>query len=261
VGAARGVGLEYVRQLVRTRENTLVFASSAMQAAQPTKQGHRGLNNVHVVEGDVTKYATLESCATKVAEVTGGGLDVLIHNAARMSPETIYKGFDDFSSMDELTEDFVDAYKINALGLIFSITAFLPLLRAAPTKKVVVIGSEGGTPAFVKNAAIQTMCAYGMSKGAQHVAATKWHLKLAPEGFTVVSISPGLVDVTGTMGLNGNLVEKVRVEATIKASEGTEAPMTLWTPTESVLKQLGVIDGLTPERSGEFISTAGFETA
>ncbi|KAH9926549.1 uncharacterized protein BXZ73DRAFT_78656 [Epithele typhae] len=218
VGASRGVGLNLVRQL--------------RQRGDPSQQSYISLKNVHVVEGDITKYATLESCAKKVAEITGGGLDVLIHNAARTSIDNLYQGFDDFESMDELAADFIDAYKVNALGLVFSVTAFLPLLRAAPTKKIAVIGSEGGSPVFVKDSRSTLMCAYGLSKAAQHVAAVKWHLKLAPEGFIVAC---------------------ARLLAIVKACEGSATPLLWHTPAEAAEKELRVIDSLTLEQSGEFI--------
>ena len=47
------------------------------------------------------------------------------------------------------------------------------------------------------------MLAYCMTKSAAYLATTKWALKLAPEGFVVVSLSPGLVDVSDTMSEHG----------------------------------------------------------
>ena len=47
------------------------------------------------------------------------------------------------------------------------------------------------------------MAAYGMTKAAALIAATKWAVKLQDEGFIVVSVSPGLVDTSGTIGENG----------------------------------------------------------
>ncbi len=74
-------------------------------------------NNIHVVEGDVGDYASLQvgitpsficppgllitpcchsqKAAERVSEVTGGKLDYLIHNAARVEAENLSKGFDD----------------------------------------------------------------------------------------------------------------------------------------------------------------------
>lgn len=47
------------------------------------------------------------------------------------------------------------------------------------------------------------MSAYGMTKAAALIATTKWAVKLKDDGFVVISLSPGLVDTTGTMGENG----------------------------------------------------------
>ena len=97
-------------------------------------------------------------------------------------------------------------FRINALGVVHSISAFLPLLRAGSTKKVVVVSTAGADPGFVRKAGIADMAAYGMTKAAALVAATKWAVKLQGEGFVVVSVSPGLVDTTGTIGEHGKPV-------------------------------------------------------
>ena len=89
-------------------------------------------------------------------------------------------------------------YKVNALGVIHGISAFLPLLRAAPTKKIVVIGSSAGHPKFVQTSGFGGMPAYSMTKAAALIATTKWAIKLKDEGFIVVTINPGLVDTSGT---------------------------------------------------------------
>ena len=71
------------------------------------------LQNVHVLEADVTDYRSLEVCVfamritrsltlshmqhavEEVSKVTGGTLDFLIHNAARMEGDSIMKNLDD----------------------------------------------------------------------------------------------------------------------------------------------------------------------
>ena len=53
------------------------------------------------------------------------------------------------------------------------------------TKQIIVIASEAGDPRHIHAAGLVDAAAYGMS--------TKYALKLAPEGFTVVNLSPGLV--------------------------------------------------------------------
>ncbi len=44
---------------------------------------------------------------------------------------------------------------------------------------------------------------YAMSKAAALMATTKWAVKLKDEGFIVVSVTPGMVDTSGTVGESG----------------------------------------------------------
>ena len=76
--------------------------------------------------------------------------------------------------------------------------AFLPLLRAGSTKHIVLVGSASIDPKFIRGVGIGDMVAYGMTKAAQHIAAVKWSVKLQPEGFTVITMSPGVVDTLDT---------------------------------------------------------------
>lgn len=97
---------------------------------------------------------------------------------------------------------------MNVLGTIHTIAAFLPLLRASesPTKKIVVVSTAGADPKTVHALGMANMVAYGATKAAQLIATTKWALKLKDDpGFIVVSLSPGLVDTSSTMGEHGAL--------------------------------------------------------
>ena len=53
------------------------------------------------------------------------------------------------------------------------------------------------------HAGIGDMAAYGITKAAAVMVATKWANKLKDDGFVVVSLAPGLVDTTGTIGESG----------------------------------------------------------
>ena len=55
------------------------------------------------------------------------------------------------------------------------------------------------------------MAAYGMSKAAALIATMKFAMKLKQEGFVVVSLNPGLVDVSGTNGASGEMTRTRRV--------------------------------------------------
>ena len=91
---------------------------------------------------------------------------------------------------------------MNTLGVIHSIAAFLPLLRAstAPTKKIVVINTPGADTKFTRIAGAGDMAAYGITKAATLMATTKYAVKLQDEGFVVITIAPGMVDTSATAG-------------------------------------------------------------
>ena len=135
--------------------------------------------------------------------------------------------------MDQLDSDFISAvwlrvrsrirrmliaafalqFKINSLGPIHSIKAFLPLLRASTTRKIIVIGSGAGDVKYNRDVGIANMAAYGMTKAAGLIATTKFAAQLKDEGFVVVTLSPGLVDVTGTVDSAGTLITAVNNSA------------------------------------------------
>ncbi|KAI0753730.1 NAD-P-binding protein [Fomes fomentarius] len=205
IGASRGIGLEFVRQLAN-RPNTTVFAVVRnTRTSAHLASAVQYSNNVHVVEADVSDYGSLKHAAKQVSEITSGTLDCLIHNAALMDYKATYKGYGDYADMEELDAEFITAYKVNTLGVIHGISAFLPLLRAssASPKKIVVISSAGADHKFVNLLGMADTTAYGITKAAAVVATSKWAVQLKDEGFVVVSLLPGLVDTSGTVGEHG----------------------------------------------------------
>ncbi|RDX43158.1 NAD(P)-binding protein [Lentinus brumalis] len=240
IGASRGIGLEFVRQLA-ARPDTVVFAvvrnaskSTYLQAVA------KDAKNIH-------------KAAERVSEVTGGKLDYLIHNAARVEAETLSKGFDDYPSIDELDADFTTSFKVNGLGVIHSIAAFLPLLRAGPTKKIVVISTAGADPKTVRASGFAGGPGYAVSKAAGLLATIKWALKLQDEGFVVVAVNPGLVDSSGTSG------EYSACQPLPTFFKKTGVRLEPETPEQSVAAQLKLIDGLKPSDNGLFLEHTGGE--
>nr|VWO95393.1 Dipeptidyl peptidase IV [Ganoderma boninense] len=224
IGASRGIGLEYVRQLVR-------FCLPVI----------------------------LDRAAKQVSEITGGKLDYLIHNAANLDVKTVYKGFDDYPDMEELDTALISAYKVNTLGPIHAITAFLPLLRAADTKKIIVIGSGAGDPKSTLVIRIPHMVAYGMTKAAALLATTKFAVKLQDEGFVVVTLSPGMVDCSATAGADSEALSQSLKDFSTSVKKDTGIEVTPQTPQASVGAQLKIIDGLQASHNGLFLQHTGGE--
>ncbi|KAI0945838.1 hypothetical protein AcV7_009967 [Taiwanofungus camphoratus] len=158
------------------------------------------------------------AAAADITKITGGGLDILVHNAARMEIANMYKGLDDYANDDELDAEFVQSvseprsasplgrrltaaqFKVNVLGVTHSLNALLPLLRNGSTKKIAVIGSERGRlPGLgAPRPASRAWRRTGTTKAATNMVATKYGALLQSEGFVVAALSPGLVDVSAT---------------------------------------------------------------
>ena len=116
------------------------------------------------------------------------------------------------------------------------------------------MASEGGQADFVLQLGLAEMPAYGMSKAASIIAATKWAVKLAPEGFTVVNLSPGLVDTRETYDMSPAAKEAIPLEQFLEVFINKGFNVRLLTPAQSVEIQLKTIDGLTTADNGKFIS-------
>ncbi|KAI0669047.1 NAD-P-binding protein [Trametes maxima] len=253
IGASRGIGLEYVRQLA-VRPNSQVFAVARSTAAPLLQALAADHKNVHIVGGDVVDHRSLKHAAVEIAGLSGDTLDVLIHNAARIDSSTILRGFDDYKDLDELDADLIDAFKVNTLGVVHSISAFLPLLRKGATKKIIVIGTTGSVPSVTMLTASAGMAAYTTTKAAAIMVATKYAARLKGKGFTVVSINPGVVDTSETAGGSAG---DFSFQATIDGLKDLGITVELQTPEQSVARQLKVIDGLRSEQNGAFLEYTG----
>ncbi|KAI0742528.1 hypothetical protein C8Q80DRAFT_1328916 [Daedaleopsis nitida] len=211
----------------------------------------RGFGLAYVVQLSITDYPSLERAAAQITKITGGTLDCLIHNAARMDSASIVWGFDDYPDVETLDKDLIDSHKVNTLGVVHAMCAFLPLLRAspAPHRKIVVINSPAGDPAFVRAIDGAGMAAYGLTKAAALLAAAKYAAKLKGERFAVVSLAPGCVDTSETSGFDA--ADHAQVRAGLQhpvdyfAKKGYSMP--LISPTESAEAQNGAFLNLTGE--------------
>ena len=143
--------------------------------------------------------------------------------------------------------------------------AFLPLLRKGAAKKVVMIGSEGGKPVFIRQMQLSGMAAYGVTKAAEEVVMTKYAVLLEPEGFTVVAISPGLVDVSATatekcehatyiLSSIAMLTSFDIVDGAIVTAVENQIARKLLTPEESVGRILRLVSGMSTKDNALFMS-------
>ena len=80
------------------------------------------------------------------------------------------------------------------IGVTHTINAFLPLLRAGKTKRILIVTSSMGSPEFARTTQYVEAPCYSISKSALNMVIVKFAAALKDEGFVVLGVSPGLVN-------------------------------------------------------------------
>lgn len=193
-GASRGIGREFIRQLAANPSNT-VFAivrdpSGAALADLVAKH-----TNVHAIKADVTDPASLLAAAHAVSAVTGGTLDVLIHNAIASDMATMSYSPSQFPLDVVATHAMFDGVLGTAVyGGLWVTNAFLPLIEKGSQKKIVHISSGMGDVGLVRQSGISYAVAYAVAKAGMNMLVAKYAAELKPKGIHVLALSPGWVD-------------------------------------------------------------------
>ena len=171
--ANRGIGLEFVRQLIARGEDVVATARVPAEAKGLARLGSR------VLELDVAHPV---SVSTLARELEGEPLDVLVNNAG------IGVGGRAFGSLDY---DWMEqCFQVNTLGALRMTEALLPNLRAGERKLVVNVTSKMGS---IDDNGSGGAYAYRASKAALNAVTKSMALDLEPEGFTCVVVHPGWV--------------------------------------------------------------------
>ena len=87
----------------------------------------------------------------------------------------------------------LNSFRVNALGLLNSIQAFLPLIRNGNLKKVVNISTGMADLDLINTSGIEVAGPYSASKAAANVVIAKYNAAHKHEGILFLSISPGYV--------------------------------------------------------------------
>lgn len=220
-GANRGIGLEFVRQLLR-RGDTVEAGVRAPSEAGPLQELAREAGErlrIHAL--DVQDSASLLAFAVSVGEQP---LDILVNNAG------VQGKWQGLAELDP--EDMVRTYTVNTLGPLRLTALLLPALLKSLTRKAVHVSSLMGSIQLNADGGVY---GYRMSKAALNMGVRSMALDFRTQGLVTAAISPGWVKTD--MG-------------------GPEAPLS---PEESVRGMLRVIDSLGPEHSGRFFEFNGEE--
>jgi NAD(P)-dependent dehydrogenase (short-subunit alcohol dehydrogenase family) len=219
-GANRGIGLGMA--LLMAGKGYTVFAGYREETrSERLFQESRQKAWITPVKVDVTSESDVKAVAESIAS-RSGHLDILV-NSAGINPTKA-------GEIDSLSlKDFTESFLVNVGGPFLTTRYLLPLLKEGRAKKVVNITSVMGSIQLSTG----DMVPYRVSKAALNMLTKNLAIACRPFGIIVVGLHPGWVRTE--MG-------------------GPEAPVSV---EESVPKLLGIIENLSPSRSGEVISFEG----
>ncbi|KAE8358886.1 hypothetical protein BDV27DRAFT_136984 [Aspergillus caelatus] len=254
-GASKGIGREFVRQLASDTTNTVLAIVRDPESPDISKLASNH-PNVHVIKGDVTDPKSILEAASAVAAVTGGKLDVLIHNSNAVDMTTTSFNPTQIPFDAQATRAIFDLpFSTGIYGGLWTTNAFLPLIEKGIQKKIVHISSAMADLDFINKTGVSDVVAYSVAKAGMNVQVAKYAAELAPKGIKVLALSPGWVDTwEGEKPFEVIQAQKVMLQQ-FQAAEPELKGQTQ--PEESVRKSLQVIESLDAESSGFLLSHNG----
>ncbi len=219
-GANRGIGLEFIRQLVGRGWNIIATARKPAEAEELQSIAAE-YPQLIVEQLDVTDYDRIDGLAEKYVDTP---IDVLLSNAG-ITPR--YKSA--FSKVDGVDWEMARrSIEVNAIAPLKLTESFMNHVAASEQKKIVIISSKAGS--FELSPKMPMMYSYRASKAALNMYMYTLSYETTKKGVVVTLLSPGMVNTTPGFKMKGAIEPEV-----------------------SVSKMLAVIDGLTTENNGQFL--------
>ncbi|KAK4071032.1 uncharacterized protein Triagg1_6399 [Trichoderma aggressivum f. europaeum] len=257
VGATRGIGFGYVKELSADSKNTVIALIRSQATAGPLNELAATRKNIHVIETDISSVSRLEETAKSISKVTNGSLDVLIYNAysagtdeAKLLPPSAFRGKEDL-----FKREIDESLAVNLFHAVNTINTLLPLVENGQQKKIVYISSGIGDIPTTRFTELPNLLGYAVSKSAGNIIMAKYAVELKAKGIKTLSLSPGWVETDAAQDISNSpeafqwmLSSFQKMDPRVKGMISTE---------ESVKAQLSVIASLDEKLSGDFISHRG----
>jgi NAD(P)-dependent dehydrogenase (short-subunit alcohol dehydrogenase family) len=216
-GVGRGIGQELARALLARGDRVIGSLRDPAKASGDWREFIAG-GQLKLLALDVRDGASIAEAARQLDEP----VDVLINNAGIIGQRNA-------SAFDTDTDSFLETLKVNTLGPLRVILAFLPHLRRSRAAKIVTISSRMGSMSHANSDRI----AYRASKAAVNKVMQGLATDLQADGIVAISVHPGWVRTD--MGGSG---------ADISVQE-------------SAAGLIRLIDDLTIEQTGGFFDWSG----
>ena len=232
-GASRGIGVEWVRQILARGDSVIATCRTPATATELNQvlEAHSGPGFGLCLPLDVASEESVSALPSAIA-ATGQSatIDVLVHNAGISAPT---HPVDPLETANK--QAMMDCFETNCVGPLLVTQALLPMLRAGSGRKVFFVstamaslaGAAAGSVSYRTSKAALNML--GRLVSLEHGVGTK-------DGLAVTLCHPGWVDTD--MGAAGNRSPPVR-------------------PVDSVAGMLAVVDSMGPHSMGDFVDFEG----
>lgn len=180
-GAGRGLGLEFVHELLTRGDQVIATVRDPTRAKPLQNLGDEYHGQLHVLTLDVADSASFPAFQAAVA-VRLPALDLLINNAG------ILAGGERFGQLR--ASDLLDAFATNAAGPLLLTQALTPLLQRGNHALVLNISSILGSIASTEGFHTPS---YAISKAALNMVGALLREPLAAAGIRVLNLHPGWV--------------------------------------------------------------------
>ena len=220
-GGNRGIGLEFVKQFTERGWNVIATARKPEESKELNALAKKH-KSITVEQLDVTDHAQIEALAARYKDKP---IDILLNNAG-LTPK-YDTAFNPLSNID--FNIALKSFKVNAMGPLKMCQAFMDHVVASDQKKIIVISSKAGS--ISASPKMPMFYSYRGSKAALNMYMYTLSFETSKKNVILTLLSPGMVNTV----------------------EGTKIPNAI-EKEESVSKMMKIIETLTPQDNGKFLS-------
>lgn len=171
---------QFLKTLSQQNPRNTIIGTARNPAPVIAQAKSDNLSNVHIIAADMTSPSSLATAAQETASLLppNTGIDHLIVNGGYMSSSTFALSPVDYTSQPELfSQELRETMETNVAGVLYSVNAFLPLVKKSQIKKVVVITSGFADEGVNKAMGFAAAVPYSLSKVALNQLVLKFALQ------------------------------------------------------------------------------------
>jgi len=210
-GANRGIGLEFVRQLLGNSDRVIATCRNFAAATdlQTLKFENPALELLHL---DVTSNESIDQFATSLQ---GAAIDIFINNAGVYGPRDAHFG-------NVTGESWATVMRVNAIAPLLLTQVLIDNFSRGEGKKLVYITSKMGS---IKDNQGGGSYVYRSSKSALNAVVKSIAVDLGREGFSAAVLHPGWVQ-TDMGGANALIDTQTSVSGMLSVIDNLDASNT-----------------------------------